>query len=200
MVGHGTKFGRKKEQAIAALLSQRSIEEAARTADIGLNTLRRWLKEPEFEAAYRKARKTAFGQSIAWLQHASSAAVSVVLKIMVDPNAPVSARLRAADIVLARSAKALELEEVEARVSELERAKRKRRSEPPEDRARSEGEVSNVTGRLGKLKDQSTDIVSSRPDLKSGTGHGLALAGVVKKRSLDVAHSSHRAHKPDRSA
>ena len=32
MVGHGAKFGRKKEEAIAALLTQRNIEEAARTA------------------------------------------------------------------------------------------------------------------------------------------------------------------------
>jgi hypothetical protein len=179
MVGHGTKFGRKKEQAIAALLSHRSIEEAARAADIGFNTLLRWLKEPEFDAAYRNARQAAFGQCIARLQHASSAAVSAVLKIMVDQNAPASARLRAADIVLARSAKAIELEHVEARVSELERAARKRRSEPHEDRAR--GEVSNLIGRLRKVKGQSTDIVGCRPDLKIGTEHGLALAGVAKK-------------------
>jgi len=30
MTGHGSKFGRKKEEAIAALLTQRNIEEAAR--------------------------------------------------------------------------------------------------------------------------------------------------------------------------
>src|ERR1022692_1600061 len=57
MVGHGTKFGRKKEQAITALLSHRSMEEAARAAGIGVNTLLRWMKEPEFDQAYRKARR-----------------------------------------------------------------------------------------------------------------------------------------------
>jgi len=30
MIGHGQKFSRKKEQAIAALLSHRTIEEAAK--------------------------------------------------------------------------------------------------------------------------------------------------------------------------
>jgi hypothetical protein len=30
MKGHGTKFGRKKGEAVAALLTQRNIEEAAR--------------------------------------------------------------------------------------------------------------------------------------------------------------------------
>jgi transposase-like protein len=56
-VGHGAKFGRKKEEAIAAPLTQRNIEEAARTAGIGTQTLLRWLKVPEFEIAYREARR-----------------------------------------------------------------------------------------------------------------------------------------------
>jgi hypothetical protein len=34
MLGHGAKFGRKKEEAIAALLSQRNIEEAARAINV----------------------------------------------------------------------------------------------------------------------------------------------------------------------
>jgi hypothetical protein len=41
---------------------------------------------------------------------------------MVDPNAPASCRLRAADSVLDHSAKAVEIEDIEARVSEVERA------------------------------------------------------------------------------
>ena len=45
MTGHGAKFGRKKEEAIAALLSQRNIEEADRVADIGAKTLHRCLQE-----------------------------------------------------------------------------------------------------------------------------------------------------------
>ena len=73
MKGHGTKFGRKKEEAIATLLSHRSIEEAARAADIGINTLRRWMKEPEFQAAYREARRAALSRSIARLQEVQRA-------------------------------------------------------------------------------------------------------------------------------
>ena len=65
MVGHGSKFGRKKEEAIAALLTQRNVEEAAKVAGIGTNTLWRWMRLPELQAAYRKARRDAFSQSIA---------------------------------------------------------------------------------------------------------------------------------------
>ena len=122
MVGHGAKFGRKKEEAIVALLSQRSIEEAARVTHIGTNTLLRWLKEPDFDAAYRAARRVAFSQAIARLQQASGAAVATLLKIMVDANAPASTRVRAADSVLNHSAKAIELEDIEVRVTELERS------------------------------------------------------------------------------
>jgi hypothetical protein len=122
MLGHGAKFGHKMEQAIAALLSHRNVEEAARAIRISANTLLRWTKEPEFEAAYREARRTAFGQSIARLQQASGGAVATVLKIMLDANAPAGIRLRAAEVVLERGAQAMEREDLEARLAELERA------------------------------------------------------------------------------
>jgi hypothetical protein len=37
MKGHGTQFGRKKEAAIAALLTQRNIDEAAKAVGIAPN-------------------------------------------------------------------------------------------------------------------------------------------------------------------
>jgi len=121
MKGHGSKFGRKKEEAIVALLTQRNFEEAARTAGVSTSTLVRWMKESDFSADYRKARRDAFAQSVARLQQASSAAVSTLLKVMIDPATPASTRVRAADSVLGHSAKAIELEDIEARVAELER-------------------------------------------------------------------------------
>ena len=122
MKGHGTKFSRKMEEAIAALLIQRNVEEAAKAIGIAPNTLLKWMKQPEFDAAYREARRLAFRQSVARLQQASGAAVSTLLKVMLDVNAPHSTRVRAADSVLDHAAKAIEIEDVEARVAELERA------------------------------------------------------------------------------
>jgi transposase-like protein len=122
MVGHGAKFGRKKEAAIAALLSKRNIEEAARSIGIGTQTLLRWLKVPEFQTAYREARRAAYGRSIARLQQASTAAVSTLLKIMVDTNAPPSTRVRAADSVLSHAKQAIEIEDIEVRLEALEQA------------------------------------------------------------------------------
>ena len=120
--GHGSQFGRKKEAAIAALLTQRNLDEAAKSVGVSPNTLLNWMKIPEFDQAYREARRDAFRQSVARLQQASGAAATTLLKIMVDPTAPASTRLRAADIVLAHTSKAIEIEDVEARVAALEAA------------------------------------------------------------------------------
>lgn len=122
MSGHGEKLGRKMEEAIAALLSQRSIEDAARAIGVSPKTLLRWLKQPEFDAAYRQARRDAFAQATARLQQASGTAVSVLVKIMIDGSSPASSRVRAADCILGHAAKAIELEDIEARVAELERS------------------------------------------------------------------------------
>ena len=124
MTGHGAKSGRKQEEAIVALLSQRSVDDAARVVNVTPRTLYGWMKEAEFDAAYRKTKRAAFGQSIARLHHLSSAAVSTLGKIMLDSTTPPSTRVRAADSILNHTAKAIEIEDVEARVSELERAAR----------------------------------------------------------------------------
>jgi hypothetical protein len=122
MKGHGSKFEQKKEEAIVALLTQRNIEEAAKSIGVVPNTLLRGMKEPDFDAAYPEARRAAFRQSVARLQQASGAAVTTLLKLMIDPTTPPSTKARAADSVLDHSAKAIEIEDIEARVSELERA------------------------------------------------------------------------------
>jgi hypothetical protein len=80
------------------------------------------MKEPEFEKAYRGARRAAFGQSIAKLHQMSGAAVSTLGKVMVDPTTPPSTKVRAAEAIITHGAKAIEMEDIEARVSELERA------------------------------------------------------------------------------
>ena len=80
------------------------------------------MKLPEFQTADREARRAAFGQSVGRLQQACAAAVSTLLNIIVDTNTPASTRVRAADSVLDHSAKAIELEDIETRLCELERA------------------------------------------------------------------------------
>jgi hypothetical protein len=122
MARSAEKLGAKKEGAILALLTSRSVEDAARAADVPLRSLYRWLKEPEFDAAYRKAKRAAFGQAVSRLQQGTGAAAAVMLKLMVDSGVPASTRLRAADCVFTHAKSAIEMEEIEARVAALEQA------------------------------------------------------------------------------
>jgi hypothetical protein len=122
MAGHGSKLGRKQEEAIAALLTHRNIEEAAGAAGIGARTLLRWLKIPEFQAAYRQARRDAFGQAVARLQQGTSAAATTLLKTLIDPGTPPSVKVRAAEAIFNHAAKAIEIEDIESRVAALEQA------------------------------------------------------------------------------
>ena len=52
MKGHGSKFGRKKKAAIAALLAEKNQAEAARVAGIDLSTLQ------QFASAIRNRKLT----------------------------------------------------------------------------------------------------------------------------------------------
>jgi transposase-like protein len=79
------------EEAIAAVLTQRNLNEAARSVGVTSSTLLCWRKQLELQTAYREAHSAAQGQSIARMQQASRAAVSTLLKVMVDPGAPASA-------------------------------------------------------------------------------------------------------------
>jgi hypothetical protein len=119
--GHGSKLGSKQEAAIAALLSQRNQEEAAQAAGVSKRTLNRWLRTPAFQTAYREARRAAMSQANARMQQAASAAVSALLKVMVDPTTPAAARVRAADCILARGNLGLENEDLHVRLASVER-------------------------------------------------------------------------------
>jgi Helix-turn-helix domain len=122
MARNVTKLKPKQEEAILALLSNRTVEEAARSINIAPRTLYRWQQDPVFDAAVRKARRAGYGQAIARLQQASGIAVSVLIKVLADAVTPAAVKVRAVDIVLSHAAKAIEIEDVEARVAALELA------------------------------------------------------------------------------
>jgi hypothetical protein len=140
MTGHGTKYGRRKEEAIAALLSQRTIEEAAKSIGTSPKTLLRWMKVPEFKAAYHEARGQAVSQSNARLQQATTAAATTLLKLMVSPEAPASTRVRAAQCVIELAHRGFELDNLEMRIAQLE-AKAENKPEREWNRTRRESAV-----------------------------------------------------------
>ena len=72
--------------------------------------------------SYREARRAAFGQSIARLRQGTTAAATTLLKVLIDQNTPASVKVRAAEAILNHASRAIEIEDIEASLAELERA------------------------------------------------------------------------------
>ena len=86
MYGHGEKLSRKQEDAIAALLTQHTVRGAARAAGICTTTLRKWLSQPGFKAAYDQTRADILQKTVELLQRASSDAVDALRKRLKSPR------------------------------------------------------------------------------------------------------------------
>ena len=122
MTGHGAKFGRKKEEAIAAMLSQPSLEAAARSIGISVKTLHRWLKIPEFHRSYFDARREVVSQANARMQQNAGFAAATLLKTMVSQDVPASVRVRAALSVMQIAQKSFQDEDLEMRLAAVEQS------------------------------------------------------------------------------
>jgi hypothetical protein len=115
--GHGEKLSRTQEQAIQALLTERTLEGAAAKAGIGRSTLRRWLREPGFRARYDQARADVLADATKELAAVSLAAVRALERNLTSgiPNVEVGA----AKAILDLATKA-QLEDLESRLTALE--------------------------------------------------------------------------------
>jgi transposase-like protein len=112
--------GGRKDRAVLALIEHPTMEKAAEAVGVHPTTLRRWLREPEFQEALRQARREKFSQAMGLLHLGTSAAVAQLLRIMRDPNEKGATQVRAIDCVLNRVAKAMEMEDILARLATME--------------------------------------------------------------------------------
>ena len=120
MKGHGEKLSRNKEKAIAALISCPSIPQAAREVGINENTLWRWLKDSGFSKSYQEARRQVVNQAVSRIQAKMAKAVDTLAEIILNKKALASARVSAAKEILAVGIKAVEIEDLEQRISQIE--------------------------------------------------------------------------------
>ena len=124
------RFGRierKQELAVAALLTETSIEAAAKKCGIGESTLFRWLQQPAFNAAYQEARGQVLTQAVAQLHTATTQAVATLELALTDAEWP--ARIRAAVAILDQAFKGREALDLSRRLTEIEGALRVQRAD-----------------------------------------------------------------------
>jgi hypothetical protein len=103
------------------MLQQPTWEKAAAAAGISATTAWRIRNTPEFQEELRRAKDIAYGQTLDRLRYGAFAAVNTILRVMTDPKSPANSRLRAADSVLHHTAKAIEMEDLSARIGHMEK-------------------------------------------------------------------------------
>jgi hypothetical protein len=109
----------KQEKAITALITSKTLEEAAQRTGCSPKTLYRWrYEDPLFETEFRHARRAALDGAIADLQIGASEAVLALRNALNDRS--VSVRVRSAAILLEHALAAHQAFELEARIKQLE--------------------------------------------------------------------------------
>ncbi|MGD9600160.1 MAG: hypothetical protein AB7P94_17985 [Steroidobacteraceae bacterium] len=123
---------RDQERAVTALMTEPTVAKAAVAAGVGERSIYRWLRDDAtFMAAYRGARRDAFGAAAGVAQRLAPNALVVLAKIMNDTGANTSARVAAAAQVLKFGRDALELDDLAARVEALERSQQETKERRP---------------------------------------------------------------------
>ena len=95
---------------------------AAVAGGVNERTLRRWVHEPAFRTALLEARRDAFAQAVGLTARYAPVAVATLVKVMQDQVASPSARVTAAAVLLKFGREGLELDDLAARVEQLEQA------------------------------------------------------------------------------
>jgi DNA-binding MurR/RpiR family transcriptional regulator len=115
----------KRDAALSALLTTRSVRAAARKCKLSEATLFRFLQEPTFKAQYRAARRELVETATAKLQAECTSSVTVLSQIARDKKAPPASRVAAARIIIEQSIKAVELMDLAERLERLEEVLKK---------------------------------------------------------------------------
>lgn len=114
------KLTLKQEKALACLLSEPTIEAAAKAAKVSKTILYEWLKQPEFKAALDNAKHLLFSDGLATLKASVQAGVETLRACLTDPDATVANKIAAATKLIELGLRSHEQLEIETRLSALE--------------------------------------------------------------------------------
>lgn len=108
--------------AIAALLSEPTLEKAAEKVGVSKRQLQRWLDDPYFKAELKATQAQAIDAACMQLAGAASEAIGVLKEIMNDPMPAKGAgsRVRAAAILLESLIRLKQFAEFDTRLAILE--------------------------------------------------------------------------------
>jgi hypothetical protein len=109
-----------QSRALEVLMRGGTQEEAARAAASCARTVRNWLRTPEFRTALNEARTGAWTETTSLLQCHTREAVATLTAVMRDDKARGWERVAAAKALLDQSRRAVEVDDVQLRLAEVE--------------------------------------------------------------------------------
>lgn len=115
------KITPRQRRAIESLLTTADKAQAAAAAGVSRNTLYRWLRNPAFKAELDAATGEAIDALSRALVALGDKATATLDGAMSGDDTPITVKVRAADVTLARLLQIRELGALEKRVSDLEK-------------------------------------------------------------------------------
>ena len=112
------KLTPKQQAAITALLTNTTVEAAAKAANVNPSTLYRWMKDETFKEAWQRERLGILDAATMKLRQAADDAVETLKRNLLCGNA--NTEIRAAGMILEMAYKSAEVEELAARIENLE--------------------------------------------------------------------------------
>ena len=126
--GHGAKSQAVRDRAVLALLSEKSIPQAAAKCRIGERTLHRWLTgDAAFQAVYSEARQAAFEAGMSRVQALTAKAVQTLDELLDATDHP-NVRLGAARTVAELGIHQHDAETILRKLDEIEEHQRRQQS------------------------------------------------------------------------
>lgn len=111
----------RQTKALQALFTEPTLEAAAKAAGISPRTLRDYMKDPEFQAAYNEAITAQLGETTGQARQGLSSALAVLREIMEDPAAENRDRISAASKSIDAALRLIDKLDQQVRLDELER-------------------------------------------------------------------------------
>lgn len=110
----------RKEKALCAILTHATQAEAAQAAGIGETTLRGYLREPEFQTAYRRAVSDMLESAARQARNTLAPAITRLRSIVEDDEQTAQAQIQASRELANLAIKLHELTNIDQRLQELE--------------------------------------------------------------------------------
>ena len=113
-------FSRKQNVFITELVSGASVEKSARVAGVSITTGWRWHGSETVQSEIKKRQREVMNGVITKLKSSVTSAIEILCSIMKDVEAPTSARVSAARVIVEIGFKAIETEDILGRIEILE--------------------------------------------------------------------------------